>query len=183
MLRDELRDEPCPTCSGPIRETVGMVCQTCGTDYGRPEAPTLTEPLNPYWHGMLCADTLPRVLGLMHQLLDGNYFTLVTANSYDENSDRYSAIDVWSSQWLTGQGIRDTSDRRWTGICWSTPRQSMGLHVRARTVAEAREGKPHDYIHLHFEPGCVEIDHFAPAGYRLLWVMAVERHDREDGNA
>jgi len=23
----------CPTCSGPQRETVGMVCQTCGTDY------------------------------------------------------------------------------------------------------------------------------------------------------
>lgn len=26
--------EPCPTCSGPTRRTVGMVCQTCGTDYG-----------------------------------------------------------------------------------------------------------------------------------------------------
>ena len=25
--------EGCPTCSGPFRETVGMVCQTCGTDY------------------------------------------------------------------------------------------------------------------------------------------------------
>lgn len=25
----------CPTCSGPVRETVGMVCQTCGTDYGK----------------------------------------------------------------------------------------------------------------------------------------------------
>lgn len=25
--------KPCPTCSGPTRETVGMVCQTCGTDY------------------------------------------------------------------------------------------------------------------------------------------------------
>lgn len=24
---------PCPTCSGPTRETVGMVCQTCGIDY------------------------------------------------------------------------------------------------------------------------------------------------------
>lgn len=24
----------CPTCSGPSRETVDMVCQTCGTDYG-----------------------------------------------------------------------------------------------------------------------------------------------------
>ena len=28
-------DGPCPTCRGPIRETVGLVCQTCGTDYGR----------------------------------------------------------------------------------------------------------------------------------------------------
>jgi hypothetical protein len=27
-------DGPCPTCSGTVRETVGMVCQTCGTDYG-----------------------------------------------------------------------------------------------------------------------------------------------------
>jgi hypothetical protein len=27
----------CPTCSGPSRETVGLVCQTCGTDYGTPE--------------------------------------------------------------------------------------------------------------------------------------------------
>lgn len=26
-------EPPCPTCSGPSRETVGMVCQTCGTDY------------------------------------------------------------------------------------------------------------------------------------------------------
>ena len=29
----EAREHPCPTCSGPTRETVGMVCQTCGTDY------------------------------------------------------------------------------------------------------------------------------------------------------
>lgn len=27
------KDEPCPTCSGENRETVGMVCQTCGVDY------------------------------------------------------------------------------------------------------------------------------------------------------
>jgi hypothetical protein len=27
------RPKPCPTCTGPIRETVGMVCQTCGADY------------------------------------------------------------------------------------------------------------------------------------------------------
>ena len=30
--------EPCPTCSGPIRETVAMVCQTCGTNYAQDTA-------------------------------------------------------------------------------------------------------------------------------------------------
>lgn len=29
----------CPTCTGPIRETVGMVCPTCGTDYAPVEQP------------------------------------------------------------------------------------------------------------------------------------------------
>lgn len=29
--------EGCPTCTWPSRETVGMVCQTCGTDYGADE--------------------------------------------------------------------------------------------------------------------------------------------------
>ena len=29
----DTQEHPCPTCTGPIRETVGMVCQTCGTDY------------------------------------------------------------------------------------------------------------------------------------------------------
>ena len=27
-------DAPCPTCAFPRRETVGLVCQTCGRDYG-----------------------------------------------------------------------------------------------------------------------------------------------------
>lgn len=31
--------DPCPTCSGQIRETRGMVCQTCGTDYAAEPAP------------------------------------------------------------------------------------------------------------------------------------------------
>ena len=26
---------PCPTCTGQVRETVNLVCQTCGTDYGK----------------------------------------------------------------------------------------------------------------------------------------------------
>ena len=33
----------CPTCSGPSRETVGMVCQTCGTDYAAPVGVEITD--------------------------------------------------------------------------------------------------------------------------------------------
>lgn len=41
VVTDAPQPEPCPTCSGPIRETVGMVCQTCGTDYApQPDAET-----------------------------------------------------------------------------------------------------------------------------------------------
>lgn len=35
-FRSDLPPAPCPTCQGPVRETVGMVCQTCGRDYGAP---------------------------------------------------------------------------------------------------------------------------------------------------
>lgn len=42
-LYERLREpKSCPTCSGLWRETVGMVCQTCGTDYGSP--PSAVQP-------------------------------------------------------------------------------------------------------------------------------------------
>lgn len=33
------RTGACPTCMGASRQTVGMVCQTCGRDYGPPQTP------------------------------------------------------------------------------------------------------------------------------------------------
>jgi hypothetical protein len=41
--------EACPTCSGPSRETVGMVCQTCGTDYATPEPDAWRDPTGHVW--------------------------------------------------------------------------------------------------------------------------------------
>lgn len=35
----------CLTCSGPSRETVGLVCQTCGTDYGTPDYTPTTDQI------------------------------------------------------------------------------------------------------------------------------------------
>ena len=38
----------CPMCStGMTRQTVGMVCQLCGVDYGRPEYASLRRDLRP----------------------------------------------------------------------------------------------------------------------------------------
>ena len=135
---------------------------------------------SPYWHGMFCAETGPEIAERMREVLDGRYFTLVTCNSYDENSSRFTGIDVYPSQHLTSPVVADR-DLVLPGISWCTPRLSMGVHTRAKTQAEGREGRPHQYVHFTFEPDRILIDHYAPAGYRLQWIFAVERHDSEYG--
>lgn len=60
----------CPTCSGPIRETVGMVCQTCGTDYdpcpfceiaaGRAPATVIGE-----WRNRRAPNTDPHIMAIV----------------------------------------------------------------------------------------------------------------------
>lgn len=129
-------------------------------------------------HGMLCAESRDAIAERMREVLGDHYFTLVCCNSYDENSDRFTSVEVYPSQWLTTP-VRDYADSAIPGINWSTPRLSMGVHTRAKTAGEGREGKPHQYVHFTFDGDRIEIDHYAPAGYRLKWIFAVERHDRE----
>lgn len=133
----------------------------------------------PYWHGMLCAESRDDIADRMREVLGDHYFTLVVGNSYDEESERFSSIEVYPSQWLTGPvtAYRDTA---LPGISWNTPRLSMGVDTNAKTPSEGRGGKPHQYAHFTFEPDRIVIDHYAPAGYRLQWIFAVERHERED---
>lgn len=133
--------------------------------------------MKPYWHGLLCAETHDEIADRMRDVLGEHYFTLVLCNSYDADSHRFSAVEVHPSQWLR-DGIR--TDATAYDISWTTPRLVMGVHSNAKTQAEAREDRPHNYVHVRFEPDYIEIDHFAPAGYRLLWILAVERHDREE---
>ena len=136
--------------------------------------------VSPYWHGMLCAETCDEIAGRMAGLLQDNYFSLVICNSYDENSDRFHAVDVHPSQWLRdGVHVRTYGDER-AGISWGTPGYVMGVSSTAGTQREARQGNRLQYVYFTFERDRVEIDHYAPAGYRLRWIFAVERHDRED---
>lgn len=133
----------------------------------------------PYWHGMLCAETRDEIAERMQDVLADHYFTVVECNSFSEESERFTAVDVRPSQWLDSP-IRSYADPQIPGISWTTPSWSMGVHSTATTQPEAREGRPHKYVHFTFERDEIVIDHYAPAGYRLRWIFAVERHDRED---
>ena len=56
----------------------------------------------------------------------------------------------------------------------------VGVSTRAKTQPEGRNGGPHKYVHFTFEHDRVVIDHYAPARYKLRWIFAVERHDRDE---
>jgi len=133
----------------------------------------------PYWHAMLCLDTRGEIVARMLEVLADHYFTMVVCNSYHELKDDFSSIEVYPSQWLTNPVV-DRSDELWSSIGWATPRLSMGVNTKAKTQAEGRAGRPHTYVQFTFEPDRVVIDHYAPAGYRLRWIFAVERHDQRD---
>ena len=151
---------------------------------------TTTTMRRPRWNAMLCEETLEEIFERMQEVLgDGTYFTIVSCNSYSEDKDGFTAVDVQPSQWLTDPirrtetGQRDIADDEGTfrfGLFWSTPRLSMGCSTGATTQAEGRDGGRHQYVHFTFEPDKVVIDHYAPAGYKLRWIFAVERHNREE---
>lgn len=137
---------------------------------------------SPYWRGMLCTETRDEIAERMRGVLDGQWFTLVTCNSFDETSERFLAVDVYPSQYLTAP-VENYRASDVCGLSWSTPRLSMGVHTRAATQAAAREGRPHDYAQFVFEPDEVVVHHYAPAGYRLRWSFTVERRETEMAGA
>lgn len=84
--------EPCPTCSGPVRVTVGMVCQTCGTDYA-PES---------------IADRLRRAARVMRERAEASWHPAV-ADWLDAEAagiDLYTALDAVAIE--IGGGARVT---------------------------------------------------------------------------
>lgn len=133
----------------------------------------------PFWHGMLCAETCDEIAQRMEDVLGGRYFTAVACNSYDEDSDRFTAIDVKTSQRLQGPVRRYNDESIPASLSWNTGSLSMGVHNNATTQADSRDGGPHEFVHFNFEPHQIVIDHYAPARYRLRWIFQVEDHDTE----
>lgn len=133
------------------------------------------------WHGMLCPETRDEITDRMQEVLGDNYFTVVQCNSWDDDSEAFVTVEVRSSEWLAGP-VRDYMDPEVCGLSWRTPAWSFGVHTTATTLDEAREGTPHQWVRFKIDHtrGLIEIDHYAPSGYRLRWIFSVEHHDRDD---
>lgn len=125
------------------------------------------------WSGMLCHDTRQEISERMHDLLAGQRFTYVACNSFSEESERFTSVDVHPSQWLMGD-IADYNDPELAGLSWRIPDFSMGVHTDARTQEDGRTDKPHGYVHFWFQQDRLTIDHYAPAGYTLRWIFVRE---------
>ena len=132
---------------------------------------------------MLSAATVGEIAERFRETLDGRWFTLVQCNSYDEHNERFASVEVYPSQYLTRPSYESSWGDDVCGLSWCTPRYSMGVHTTAKTQAEAHAGRPHQFVQFTFEPDRVVIDHYAPAGYRLRWTLAVEHHDTEMAGA
>jgi hypothetical protein len=138
---------------------------------------------NLYWFGMLTTGNVEQVGKLLSELLEGKFYTLITAHpvAYKNPEGVDVRMYVYTSQKLMAAGTRDNK----------------------AIVAEVRDGRAHLFIHdtygahfidsdlqgevavpdstfqnpyITFEGNRVTIRHRAPAGNLLIWTFAVEDH-------
>jgi len=131
------------------------------------------------WHGMLCVENAEAIAARLEAMLgSGRYHSFVDANSWNEHDERYTSVAVKTSLRLT-RPVSATVEDGHVHISIVSDRLVCGLHTRARTQAEGRVGKPHDFVQVGFERHQIQVEHYAPAGYRLLWIFSVEDHDQD----
>jgi len=143
--------------------------------------------MNLYWYGMLTTGNVEQVAGLLGQLLDGKFYTAITAypTAYPpfdkENLDMDVRMDVRTSQKLSPEGTRNGK-----AITWSvederahlTIYDTYGLYcVDSKLQGDrARNDSTYQNPYFVFEGNRVTIRHRAPAGNLLVWTFAVEDH-------
>lgn len=136
---------------------------------------------NPYRCTALSVETAEEICERLKETLGGKYFTVVALNSLSKEDERFVMVDVRSSERFEVEPkVRKYSNDH-VGIHWETGSYSEGISTSAKTLAEAwrtgRNNFRHDYVRIDFTPNKVTIDHYAPAGYFLRWIYAVERHE------
>lgn len=154
-----------------------------------------------YWYGYLTLENLEAVAERIRKLLAGQRYTWVSCNS----GLRHYFPEVRTGQELRDRGVTTYRDEEaqygpFGGITVPDTYGVWGLHTDCPDQQTARRRRGHAWerasdeqkatdtwddqhlTYLHITRDKVEIEHFAPIGYRLYWVITVEPRD-EEGDA
>jgi hypothetical protein len=148
------------------------------------------------WNGYLTLENLEAVAARFRSLLDGQRYTWVACNS----GLRHYFPEVRTGQQLRDRGITTYRDEEaqygpFGGITVPDTYGVWGLHTDCPGQRTARRRRVHAWerasdeqkrtdtwddqhlTYLHITRDKVEIEHYAPIGYRLYWVVTVEPRD------
>jgi len=133
--------------------------------------------MNLYWYGVLTTGNVERVAGLLNQLLDGKYYTAISALP-DESRD--CRMSVRTSQKLSPEGTRDRKAISWSvddGRAHLTIHDTYGLWcLDSKLEGDNARNDNFQNPYFVFEGNQVTIRHRAPIGNLLVWTFAVEDH-------
>lgn len=144
------------------------------------------------WYGYLTLDNCDAVAGRIRSMLAGQRYTWVSCNE---------GLRDYFPEVRTGQRLRDDVriDRdtldggtEWAHISAGDTYGVWGLGTTVpdqktahRWAADDKKRKRLTCLHItrgRHDGGRIEIEHYAPVGARLYWVIAVEpRQDGDDG--
>lgn len=137
------------------------------------------------WYGIMTIENVEAIAVRIKKMLTGKYYTFVANNFYSD----YPRPEVHTSQQMETDPARGKDVQVWYDDKENPPRFA-GFHVGDTygvwgTSTHAREDdraswEKQPYIVLDYRQ--IKIEHYAPAGHLLIWVIMIEHHEGEDWN-
>lgn len=166
----------------PMFETEQQMSASPTAETRSPDVRRLESGLN--WSGFLTLDNIDAVAGRIRAALAGKRFTFVASNEGLRN---------YFPEVRTGLEMREVTvsrdgDGRWASFNVSDSYGVWGAQALPPDQQAARDAgsdsKTCVYMRItrgRYDEGRIEIEHYAPIGSRLCWVIAVEAGQGEAG--
>lgn len=124
-------------------------------------------PIRPNWFGYLTVENTEEVAEAVRNMLSGKYYTFVAVNSGFSGRPEVKTsrkMDKVYTSHLLGHSLINVND-------------SYGVWGFSTTVHEGDQLDASRYTYVVFDWNQIKVEHFAPCGYKLNWVIALENHD------
>lgn len=133
------------------------------------------------WSGYFAIENAEAVAERIRSMIgDGQRYTFVVANEYFAYRPEVRTSEVARDLRVSVDAEPNEHGRRYAHIgvvdSWS-----WGLLTEAETEAAARDGRERDQVRVTFGRRQLAIEHFAPAGNRLFWTVALEDEEARRG--